>query len=353
MGTVTARKRKDGSLGYTAQIRLKKDGLIVHTESQTFDRKPAATAWLKKRESELSAPGALVKLNTPDPLLSEVIAQYIAELRGTLGSTKGQVLRSISVAPIGSMRCSTIASKHVLEFAQSLNVKPQTVGNYMAHLGTVFRLAKPAWGYPLDFQAIADARMVGKKMGITSKSVERNRRPTLAELDKILEHYTDMATRRKAKVPMADIVLFSLFSTRRQEETTRLTWEDLTVEHSEIVVKDMKHPGEKVGNHVRVSLPSEALAVLLRQPTRTKRGTIFPFSAESISTSFRRACDFLGIEDLHFHDLRHEGISRLFEMGKSIPQVASVSGHRSWQSLKRYTHLRQAGDKFVSWKWTH
>jgi len=59
----------------------------------------------------------------------------------------------------------------------------------------------------------------------------------------------------------------------------------------------------------------------------------------------------LGIDDLHFHDLRHDGISRLFEMGKTIPQAAGVSGHRSWSSLKRYSHLRQTGDKYAGWKW--
>ncbi len=48
----------------------------------------------------------------------------------------------------------------------------------------------------------------------------------------------------------------------------------------------------------------------------------------------------LGIKDLHFHDLRHEGISRLFEADWDIPQVAAVSGHRDWKMLQRYTHLR-------------
>ena len=78
-----------------------------------------------------------------------------------------------------------------------------------------------------------------------------------------------------------------------------------------------------------------------------------------MSAEDRRACLFLGIntEDmpdddrLNFHDLRHDGISRLFEMGWTIPHVASVSGHRSWQSLKRYTHIRQNGDKYAGWGW--
>jgi integrase len=78
---------------------------------------------------------------------------------------------------------------------------------------------------------------------------------------------------------------------------------------------------------------------------------IFPYKAKTISDIFARACKVLGIEDLRFHDLRHEGVSRLFEMGKTIPQVAVVSGHRSWQSLQRYTHLRHVGDKYADWKW--
>lgn len=66
---------------------------------------------------------------------------------------------------------------------------------------------------------------------------------------------------------------------------------------------------------------------------------ILPYNAESVSAAFQRACNRLGIVDLHFHDLRHEGITRLFESGLSIEEVAVISGHRSWAMLHRYTHL--------------
>src|SRR5262245_19912651 len=75
MGTITPRKRQDGTIGYTAQIRLKRGGNIIHTEAQTFDRKPAAAAWLKKREGELVQPGALDRLAVDDPPLADVIDQ--------------------------------------------------------------------------------------------------------------------------------------------------------------------------------------------------------------------------------------------------------------------------------------
>ncbi len=115
------------------------------------------------------------------------------------------------------------------------------------------------------------------------------------------------------------------------------------------MVRDMKNPGQKRGNDVLCDLPPEALQIIRAMPKTDDR--IFPFGADAISAAFTRACTLLGIEDLHFHDLRHDGISRLFEMDYTIPRAAAVSGHRSWTSLKRYTHLEHVGDKYVGWKW--
>jgi len=67
---------------------------------------------------------------------------------------------------------------------------------------------------------------------------------------------------------------------------------------------------------------------------------IFPYHHESAGTVFTRACRALEIEDLHSHDLRHEGTSRLFEAGFQIHQVALVTGHKDWKMLRRYTHLK-------------
>jgi integrase len=67
---------------------------------------------------------------------------------------------------------------------------------------------------------------------------------------------------------------------------------------------------------------------------------IFPHAAQSVSTAFQRATDELAIEDLRFHDLRHDGASRLFEAGWAIERVALVTGHKDWNMLRRYTQLR-------------
>jgi integrase len=345
MGTIVARKRKDGTTGYRAQIVRKKDGEIVWRETQTFDRRPAAVAWLARREADLAQPGAMERKD--DPALAAVIDRYIAESKKAIGRTKAQVLRTIKALPVAELRCSEIGSADLIAFAQSLDVSPSTVQNYLSHLGAVFAIARPMWGYPLNQQAIKDTFVVTGKMGITGKSRQRERRPTLEELDRLMVHFGKVKARRPLTAPMQKIIVFALFSTRRQEEITRITWTDY--DKTRVMVRDMKHPGDKLGNDTWCDLPPEAAAIIDAMPKIERR--IFPFTPDAISANFTRACKLLEIEDLHFHDLRHEGISRLFEMGRTIPQAASVSGHRSWQSLKRYSHMRQTGDKYETWKW--
>lgn len=347
MGTIIGRTRKDGSKAFTAQIVIKKDGAIVHREAQTFDRKPAANAWIVKREAELKRPGGLERKD--DPTLAAVIDRYIAESKNAVLGTKAQVLRTIKNSDLGELKCSDINSQTLVSFAKELTqtVEPQTCANYFSHLSNIFTVAKPAWGYPLSRQEFEDAVTVLKKLGLIRKGAERSRRPTLEELNRLMEHFERIRNHRPSSLPMQKIVAFALFSTRRQEEITLLRWKDMDADR--ILVRDMKHPGDKKGNNVYCELPPEALAIIQSMP-RTE-AEIFPYSTDAISAAFTRACQFLGIEDLRFHDLRHEGISRLFEMGRTIPQAAAVSGHRSWTSLKRYTHIRQTGDKYKDWKW--
>lgn len=348
MGTITKRKRKDGTTAHYAQILIQRKGRIVHREAETFEREQAAKAWLARRETELAQPGALER--GPDPKLRETIDRYTAETEGEIGDTKEQVLRTIKKYDIAEMHCSEIKSHHIVSFVRSIpDVQPQTRANYASHLSAVFTVAKPLWGYPLDAREMESAMIAMRKLGIISKGDSRDRRPTLEELDLLMNHFLRIETNRPRSLPMTKIIPFAIFSTRRQEEITLITWKDYDKDAARNWVRDMKHPGDKVGNDVLCDLPPRALAIIESMPRTHEQ--IFPYSAEAISAAFTRACQVLGILDLRFHDLRHEGISHLFEIGKTIPQAAAVSGHRSWTSLKRYSHLRQTGDKFAGWKW--
>ena len=357
MATIRARKRIDGSTSYTAQIRLIREGAQVYQESQTFARKQAAQAWVRKREAELDQPGAIERANRIGATVKEMIDRYMVEMekaRG-LGKTKLATLKAISESYLGAVSDQDLNCQILVEYAvwrmgpEGGGVLPQTAGNDLAHLGAVLSIARPAWGYEVDPQVMGNVRKVLRKLGYNMRSRERDRRPTLDELDRLLEHFQSIQDRRPTSINMLKMTAFALFSTRRQEEITRIKWADLDEEGSRVLIRDMKNPGQKMGNDVWCHLPPEALAIIQTMPKALEE--IFPYSAESISTSWTRACKLLGIKDLHFHDLRHDGVSRLFEMDWDIPRVASVSGHRDWNSMRRYTHLRGRGDAYAGWKW--
>ena len=278
-----------------------------------------------------------------------MIDRYVRESEREIGRTKAQVLSKIKEFDIANLRCSEIKSQHLVEFARSLKVQPQTRANYLSHLSAIFRVARPLWGFPLDVQQIQDAMIAMRKLGTIAKGNSRDRRPTVEELDRLMTQLEKIRAHRPGSVPMTKIIAFAIFSTRRQEEIIRITWADYDKTEQRVWVRDMKNPGDKKGNHVLCELTPEAVHIIDSMPRTAAE--IFPFTTDAISAGFTRACQHLEIADLHFHDLRHEGVSRLFEMGRTIPQVAAVSGHRSWSSLQRYTHLRANGDKYSSWPW--
>lgn len=355
MGTITARKRQDGSTGYTAQIRIRKAGKLIHNEAETFDRQEAARNWMRIREGELHKPGGVEKARQIDPTLGEIITQYLAELEAVkpVGRSKRATLEAIAKDDIGKLPASRVSSAdlvaHVRRRVERDGVKLQTANQDIAIVGSVFNVAEAAWGYPLRYDEMRKTHAVMDKMGLKKRPDERERRPSIEEMRALMAHYFDASRRRKWVVPMAKLVAFAIYSTRRQEEIVTMRWDDFDEAGGRVLIHDMKHPRRKQGNDVWCQLTTEAVALIKSMPRKEAR--IFPFTTDAVSASFTRACDWLEIDDLVFHDLRHDGISRLFELGNDIPQVAAHSAHRDWNSLRRYTHLRGKGDKYAGEDW--
>ena len=138
-----------------------------------------------------------------DPLLSAVIDRFIAESKNAVLGTKAQVLKTIRNSDLGEIKCSELTSHALVSFARDLNksVTPQTCGNYFSHLSNIFTVARPAWGYPLGRQEFNDALVVLKKLGLIHKGTERTRRPTLEELDRLMEHFGRVSSRRETSTP--------------------------------------------------------------------------------------------------------------------------------------------------------
>ena len=108
-----------------------------------------------------------------------------------------------------------------------------------------------------------------------------------------------------------------------------------------LLIRDRKDPRNKTGNDQHIPLfaatgfDAWALITAHARNLGHTKGRIFPYNSKSIGTAFRRACMEVSVKDLHFHDLRHEGTSRLFEAGLTIEKVALVTGHKDWKMPRR------------------
>lgn len=150
MATIRARKLADGTVSYTAQIRIKRDGVQVYQESQTFARKQAAQAWTRKLESELDEPGAIERAGRKGVTLKEMIGRYLVEVGKArpLGKTKRATLMAIGGSYLGALTELNINTQCLVDFAlwrmgpEGGQVKPQTAGNDRLILVLFCRLPK-------------------------------------------------------------------------------------------------------------------------------------------------------------------------------------------------------------------
>lgn len=331
-----------GGVKFRVQIRSRVGGSLT----KTFSDLKRARAWRDRQKVEIEEKGF------PMPqrgglTVADVITARLA-LHTELGRSAQQVLNAIKDCEFGQIKVHALTKTKVYEFGRDLlnkDRKPQTVATYMTILAKTLEWArKREMGVPVG--VVPDAIALLWEDGILARSEQRNRRPELDELDRIL---TLVAHNKRQKLPLVILIVFAIFSVRRLGEICRLRWEDVDFEEKKVLVRDMKHPRKKKGNDVWCSLTDEAMAIIEAMPRTGEY--VFPYNANSASTAFRRYVEKAGIKDLHFHDLRHEGVSRLFEMGWSAAFVAKVSGHKTSAMLDRYEHVKTRGDNFAGWGW--
>ena len=171
------------------------------------------------------------------------------------------------------------------------------------------------------------ANIVMRKEGLIANSDKRDRRPTKEELWKLSRYFNTK------KSPYLHIMWFAIFSARRLSEICKIQWGDINENNHTILIRDMKSPNKKTLN-LRGKIPLPAYKLIMRQPKTSDY--IFPYNPRTISTMFSRSCKILGIEDLHFHDLRREACSRLASQGLAIDEIAMISLHQDWKSLQVY-----------------
>jgi integrase len=318
---------------WRAQIRRKG----YQTMTETFPNKTLAVEWARGIEAQIDARRFNDKRGLEGMSVGDLIDRYNREIGGEkgFGKNKTAVLRALR-HNLGKTAVPALDDDALIKHVKArlaTGAGGVTIGIELTYLTGVLNTAKDFWKLPVSLEPVKAARASLKHLRVRTKSKERDRRPTTDELDRLKDYFDAHST-----LPMREIIDFAVATAMRAGEITRLRWADLNRDDKTIIIKDRKHPTEKEGNDEEVPLLGVAYKIATRQPEGDE--LIFPYKEKTISSIFPRACAALKIKDLRFHDLRHEGISRLFEQGYAIEQVALISGHKDWKMLARYTQIR-------------
>jgi integrase len=316
--------KKDGK--WRALIRKKGHDPI----SKWFPTKGQAQVWADEIEAKLDSGATHSGLDT----ISDAIKKY-RNLRAAQrpirdDSSEHYTLKMLDTE-LGSIRLDRLSPDDVILFAhrrRSENAGPYTVLCDLSKLGTLLRYTHPA-----SLSILQTARPKLTYLGLIGGGGRRERRPTDEELVLLLQWLEANRGRQ-----YRDFVEFAAITAMRRGEIAKALWTDLNTETRMLLIRDRKDPRKKIGNDQWIPLLGKSFEIVLRQ----SRGNelIFNVNERTMSKYFKDACDKLGIPDLHLHDMRHSGISKMFELGLDIPHVALVSGHRTWGHLRRYTNLK-------------
>lgn len=307
--------RKRGNR-YQAQVRLSGG----RASSATFDSRQEAQAWIREAAYTLSQ----LPVNIDDrTTLADITKRFMREALPLRRSAKIEALRlgALLRHPLANKPLSSITVVDACEYRDYRleRVKWNTFIRELGLIRTVVETAINDWGILVP-NPFANIRM--KK-----EPDQRQRRLTGEELNHLMtadcgNHYTKPT------------MILALETAMRLGELLSLTWTNVDLERGFAELKHTKNGYGRV-----VPLTGKAIEAINQLPKTHIR--IIPNKNDTLKQSWRRLVSRAGIEDLRFHDLRHEAISRLLEKGLTIPEAASVSGHRTTSMLARYAHPDQ------------
>lgn len=318
---------------WRAQVR--KGGL---SSSRTFTFKRDAQSWASQLELQVEHIVANGYQPVPDRYsVSDLIDGYGQECN--MGERTKKSTHAMLKRELGSILLKRLNSIHLRDFINTrlkAGAGGVTIAGDLSFFGAILRWGKHSLKMDLPTDLALNARRDLKARNISTRSNERSREPTPAELTQLFDHWQN---KPRQIIPMATLCLFAIATSMRQEEICSILLEDVNSEKRTVLIRNRKDPRKKEGNNQLVPLLTDAWALVESFTAGRTVGRVFPYRAASVSTAFTRACAKLGIIDLHFHDLRHKAIGELFRRGLLIPQVALLTGHKTWIQLQRYTHI--------------
>jgi len=321
------------------RVQVRRAGLY---RAATFPTKRDAKDWASGIESQAAhiAAGGFAPV-PKGATLADLIDKYGETHAKEAGKTKAAT-HAMLKRELGKVRLSSLSAVVLRDFIDrrtAAGAGGVTVAADLSFLSAVLKWGRHARQLDIPAHLALEARESLKHRGLDTRSRERDREPTDDELQRLYAHWR-AAPRQRIDMPL--LCRFALASGMRLGEICGLQVNDVDRAARTVVIRDRKDPRNKAGNNQTVPLLSDAWAIVEPLLEGREVGDVFGVRAASVSTAFTRACAELGIADLHFHDLRHRATAAFFRMGLSIPQVALLTGHKTWAMLRRYTDIKPA-----------
>lgn len=308
------------------------------TQSQTFHTHAEALRWGRRIESQMDHgafkpnPVKNEKFSSKDLLFQEAALHYMQTHSIHKKIVLSETYRlQILIKRWGGMPVEKIDKLSVLALRDDLlkmGRSGETINHYFNTISKVFQMLEGDW----DISILNPIKGI-KRM---PRSCGRTKRINL-QIEALL-----LTCCNRLSLPLLhSIIQFAITTGMRRGELMGLTWADIDLANRKAYLHQTKN-----GEPRQVPFTRQAVAVL--EALSKDEAKVFPMGMDTLRSQFRRLKAYakdqwngIGInpfDDLRFHDLRHEALSRFSDSGLNVIELSHISGHKTLGMLKRYTH---------------
>lgn len=330
MANIRERQNANGTITYQAQVRLK--GFPPQTAS--FARKTDAKKWIQQTEAAIREGRHFKTTESKKRTLAELIDRYIAEILPTKPKSMNTQGRQLLWwrKELGYSTLAEVTPKALGEARERLHQgrEPATVVRYMSALSHAFTIAVNEWEWLED------------------NPMRKVRRPTeprgrVRFLDEFERKRLLEACKESSSKHLYPIVVLALSTGMRQSEIMNLTWADIDLSRSRLILHETKN-----GERRAVPIVSHAKELLQSMSKVRRLDTNLIFYSEAkpqvplfVRIPWGKAVKAAQLDDFKFHDLRHTAASYLAMNGATLAEIAEILGHKTLQMVQRYAHLSE------------
>ena len=315
-------RRRNRNYKWEAQVRVTGYKKLY----KSFKYKEHAKQWAKEIERKIekgiyqdTADLGIIKLK-------DLLQRYLEEVSPNKKSYPNEkyTLTKLMRDPFSSLTINELTTFKLNEFRKKkLNkITPSTVNRIMSLISSTLTKAQEEWNLALPYNPIRNLKRL-------KENKSRDRRLSETEYVKLISSCSISNC-----LWLKPIVILAIETSMRRGELLSLTRDTINLDKKIAFLKETKN-----GSSRTVPLSNRAIQIIQQLPLNINK-KLFPIGIYELRFHWRKAKLKANIKDFRFHDLRREAISRFFEKGLSIPEVALISGHKDVRMLFRYTHLK-------------